>query len=145
MASQIYPLPMRFPATRPPIAGDHIDVTITPEGWSFITTADRERFEALPAGERLELRRAFAGQVELAQNTPTKGDNMKGTTIYRVRFQRPADSSQDSLGTTVLEGENFPDLVQEAARMGYPRVISGEERTVTPWTPVEGFEWDEAS
>jgi hypothetical protein len=66
---------MRFPATNPPVAGDHIDVTISPSGWAFITTDDRERFEALPVAGKLELRRAFAGQVELAQNTPTKGEH----------------------------------------------------------------------
>jgi hypothetical protein len=37
----IYPLPMRFPV---PINGgpQHIDITITPEGWSFITIGDRQ-------------------------------------------------------------------------------------------------------
>jgi hypothetical protein len=58
----IYPLPMRFPV---PINGgpQHIDITITPEGWSFITIGDRQKY-----------RRAFEAQVRLAKDTPTKGE-----------------------------------------------------------------------
>jgi hypothetical protein len=68
----IYPLPMRFPLEGGP---GHIDVTISPDGWSFITDADRQTFAGLAVADRLEYRRAFAGQVELAQNTPTKGEH----------------------------------------------------------------------
>lgn len=65
----IYPLPMRFPATKPPVEGDHIDVQIDREGWSFKTPAGRERFLSLSSADRLELRKAFEAQVELAKET----------------------------------------------------------------------------
>jgi hypothetical protein len=69
----IYPLPMRFPV---PINGgpQHIDITITPEGWSFITIGDRQTFEGMAVADRLEYRRAFEAQVRLAKDTPTKGE-----------------------------------------------------------------------
>jgi hypothetical protein len=69
----IYPLPMRFPV---PINGgpQHIDITISPDGWSFITIGDRQTFVGLAVADRLEYRRAFEAQVELAKNTPTKGE-----------------------------------------------------------------------
>jgi hypothetical protein len=81
----VYPLPMRFPvpingtsanakAKRPLQVGDYIDVRISPNGWTFISEADRQTFAGLAAGDRLEYRRAFEAQVTLAKNTPTKGD-----------------------------------------------------------------------
>ncbi len=60
----VYPLPMRWP-----VAGFHIDIVIDREGWSFCTAADREAFQAQPVSDRLELRRAFEAQVELAKST----------------------------------------------------------------------------
>jgi hypothetical protein len=53
------PLPMRFPATNPPTAGDHIDIGVWPGGWRFMRNADRERFEDLSEAEQAEQRRAF--------------------------------------------------------------------------------------
>lgn len=53
------PLPMRFPATHPPIAGDHIDIGVWPNGWRFLQERDRERWEALPADDREMLQVAF--------------------------------------------------------------------------------------
>lgn len=65
----IYPLPMRWPTK----AG-HIDVTIDRQNWRFCTLEDEARFRELPVSDRLELRRAFAQAVELAQSTP-KGEH----------------------------------------------------------------------
>ena len=45
------PLPMRIPATHPPVAGDHIDVGVWPGGWRFLTQRDRLRFDALDAAD----------------------------------------------------------------------------------------------
>jgi hypothetical protein len=79
----IYPLPMRFPVpidgsagkraraeARTLRVGEHIDVTITPAGWSFIKQTDRLTFEGLPVGDRMEYRRQFEAQVTLAKETP---------------------------------------------------------------------------
>jgi hypothetical protein len=60
----IYPLPMRWPTK----AG-HIDITIDRQNWRFCTTEDEARFRELPVSDRLELRSAFAAQVELAKTT----------------------------------------------------------------------------
>lgn len=81
----VYPLPMRFPVPidgssgkraraegRELVRGEYIDVRVDADGWRFITPADQLTFDQLPAGDRLEYRRAFAAQVELAQSTPTK-------------------------------------------------------------------------
>ena len=57
--SALNPLPMRFPATHPPIAGDHIDIGVWPDGWQFMTQRDRLRCEQLPEDEREMLMRAF--------------------------------------------------------------------------------------
>jgi len=80
----VYPLPMRFPVPidgssgkraraegRELVRGEYIDVRVDVDGWTFITDADRATFASLPAGDRLEYRRAFAAQVELASDTPT--------------------------------------------------------------------------
>jgi hypothetical protein len=56
------PLPMRFPATNPPVAGDHIDIGVWPNGWRFMTTRDRIRFDQLPADVQAEYRSAFDAQ-----------------------------------------------------------------------------------
>lgn len=45
-------------------------IVITRDGWKFATPGDRDRFTAMPVGARLEYRKAFAAQVELAKNTP---------------------------------------------------------------------------
>jgi hypothetical protein len=71
--AQIYPLPMRFPVPTTG-GGGYIDVTITPDGWSFITQGDRQTFEGQAVADRLAYRRAFEMQVELAKDTPTKGE-----------------------------------------------------------------------
>jgi hypothetical protein len=63
-------------------------------------------------------------------------------TEYRVTFQR-SPVNNDPRGTIELTGLNFPDLVQHAKELGYPRVIGGDERTITPWAPIEDYEWDE--
>jgi hypothetical protein len=61
----LYPLPMRFPASY-----GHVDIVVTPEAWAFATEDDADNFGELPTAERLELRGAFAAQVELAKSTP---------------------------------------------------------------------------
>lgn len=84
--ADLYPLPMRFPvpmdgssgkrareAGRSLQVGEFIDVTISPDGWSFIRDTDRVTFDTQPVAERLEYRRAFEAQVGLAKATPTKG------------------------------------------------------------------------
>lgn len=53
------PLPMRFPATNPPVKGDHIDIGVWPEGWRFMRLQDRQRWEALPADDREMFQAAF--------------------------------------------------------------------------------------
>lgn len=53
------PLPMRFPATNPPIAGDFIDIEVWPGGWRFMLGSDRARFERLSIDEQAEQRAAF--------------------------------------------------------------------------------------
>lgn len=68
---------------------------------------------------------------------------MEGERQFKVKFQSRIDG-QDPRGTIELAGPNFPNLVQEATERGYPRVISGEERIVTPWAPIE-YDWDEAT
>lgn len=67
------PLPMRFPATTPPVAGDHIDVYVWPGGWRFIRSQDRDRFEALPQAEQNEYLAAFDGCAEWADRTALMG------------------------------------------------------------------------
>jgi hypothetical protein len=68
MASPIYPLPMSFPASGPyPIA-----VVIDRDGWRFASDLMKRRFNELPTQERLDLRRAFEAQVELALGTPQR-------------------------------------------------------------------------
>lgn len=57
---------------------------------------------------------------------------------YRITAQR-AEDNNDPRGTTVLEGENFSDLVALAESQRYPRIIAGEERRVTPWTPITNY------
>jgi hypothetical protein len=79
----IYPLPMRLPvpidgssgrkareAGRPLNRDEYIDVVITPDGWKFVTTGDREVFESMPVANRLLYRKAFEAQVRLAKDTP---------------------------------------------------------------------------
>lgn len=61
--SAINPLPVRFPATHPPVKGDHIDIGVWPNGWQFMTQRDRIRFEQLPEDERAQYRSAFEGQA----------------------------------------------------------------------------------
>jgi hypothetical protein len=52
--------------------GEYIDVTITPDGWSFITADDQKTFRLLTTSDRLEYLGAFEAQVTLAKETPTK-------------------------------------------------------------------------
>jgi hypothetical protein len=49
-------------------------VTISPDGWSFQTEADRLIFEGQPVGDRLTYRKSFEAQVGLAKDTP-KGES----------------------------------------------------------------------
>lgn len=48
----------------------HVAIVITREGWRFEDDTARVVFGELPVAERLKLRSAFAGQVELAKSTP---------------------------------------------------------------------------
>lgn len=81
----VYPLPMRWPVPidgsngkrareegRELRVGEYIDTTISPDGWSFMRESDRVTFETMPVADRLEYRRGFEGQVELAKKTPTQ-------------------------------------------------------------------------
>jgi hypothetical protein len=83
----IYPLPIRFPVPIDGTSGkkareegrdlrrdEYIDVTITREGWSFQTSADRLHFERQPVADRLTYRKCFEAQVSLAKDTP-KGES----------------------------------------------------------------------
>lgn len=65
----IYPLLMRLDTSAMPV-----NVEITRTGWRFQSDLDAANFQALPVAERLSLRADLAAQVELAENTPTKGD-----------------------------------------------------------------------
>jgi hypothetical protein len=65
----LYPLRLTFGEARRALT-----VVVSPDGWKFATPSDRDCFEARPTSERLALRRQLAAQVELAKNTPTKGD-----------------------------------------------------------------------
>jgi hypothetical protein len=58
------PLPMRIPATTPPVKDDHIDIGVWPNGWRFMRETDRLRFERLSDGEQAEYRRLFEGQAK---------------------------------------------------------------------------------
>lgn len=60
----IYPLTMDFEST----LGD-LKVVISPGRWVLV---DEPLFYRLPPSERLSLRRQFAAQVTLANNTPTE-------------------------------------------------------------------------
>jgi hypothetical protein len=62
----IYPLTMDYGS----LAGD-VSVVITTTGWTFKPGPSKSRFERLAVADRLDLRRAFEKQVELAKNTPT--------------------------------------------------------------------------
>ena len=64
----LYPLPMRFPASYA-----HVDIAVTPDGWTFATEADADNFGELPTAERLELRSAFEAQVALAKRDAALG------------------------------------------------------------------------
>lgn len=78
---------------------------------------------------------------EKASVLPTvKGGEMR----YKITAQRPADS-RDPRGTQFFEGGNFSELVAKAEREGYPRIIAGEQREVTPWTPITGYDFAEAT
>jgi hypothetical protein len=57
------PLPMRFPATTPPVKGDHIDIGVWPNGWRFLAPRDAERFNRLTESDRATYRSAFDGQA----------------------------------------------------------------------------------
>jgi hypothetical protein len=69
--AEIYPLPMRFPTKD----GRHVDVSVDRQAWRFCTSEDDARYRSLPVGERMELRIAFEAQVQLAKDTPTKGEH----------------------------------------------------------------------
>jgi hypothetical protein len=64
---------------------------------------------------------------------------------YRIRAQRAVDNVSDNRGTCDYEGPNFSDLVLQAERDGYPRIIGGHEREVSPWRPVTGYTFAEAT
>jgi hypothetical protein len=66
----VYPMTMRFTEAQTEIA-----VVIDRDGWRFAGTVYKTLFDLMRPAERLRLRREFAAQVRLAQNTPTKGDN----------------------------------------------------------------------
>lgn len=67
--AEIYPLPMRVPLQ----GGRALSVVIDRQAWRFATSEDEARFRALPVNIRLDLRRQFEAQVELAKSTP-KGE-----------------------------------------------------------------------
>lgn len=78
---------------------------------------------------------------EKASILPTvKGAEMQ----YKITAQHAPDS-HDPRGTQIFEGGNFSDLVAEAERQGYTRIIAGEQREVTPWVAVTGYEFAEAT
>jgi hypothetical protein len=81
----IYPLPMRFPVTKPPVEDDYVDVQIDRAGWAFMTRSGRERFLSLPMADRLELRKAFEAQVALAKQTPKDPD--EGPEALKAMFR----------------------------------------------------------
>jgi hypothetical protein len=60
----IYPLPMGF-AT----AAGTVVVVIDRDGWKFESDAHELRFQCLRASDRLDLRREFEAQVDLAKRT----------------------------------------------------------------------------
>lgn len=69
------PLPMRYPATEPPVKGDHIDIGVWPNGWRFMTTSDRLRFERMSEAEQTSYRRSFDLQGEaIAERADTSED-----------------------------------------------------------------------
>lgn len=45
--SVINPLPIRFPATWPAVAGDHMDIDVWPGGWAFRDSTSSYRFAKL--------------------------------------------------------------------------------------------------
>lgn len=70
---------------------------------------------------------------------------VKGASMqYKITAQRPADS-MDPQGTQHFEGLNFSEVVAEAEQQGYPRIIAGEQREVTPWTAITGYDFAEAT
>lgn len=69
----LYPRVMRF--TAPGHDTVEIAVVISRTGWRFDGTLYRALFQDLRPAQRLSLRRQFAAQVELAKNTPTKGEH----------------------------------------------------------------------
>lgn len=56
------PLPMRIPATDPPVKGDHVDIGVWAGGWRYMTDADRMRHERMPAEDRATYARVFEDQ-----------------------------------------------------------------------------------
>lgn len=63
--AEIYPLALTF---------EEIEVVVDRGGWAFADEATAQTYNALPVLKRMELRKQFELQVQLAQNTPTKGD-----------------------------------------------------------------------
>lgn len=63
------------------------------------------------------------------------------TTEYRITAQRAPDS-QDPRGTAEFTGTNFSDMVQEAREQAYTRVVRADERQVTEWRPITGYDLD---
>lgn len=71
-----YPLPMRFPvpmngsanakAGRELVEGDYLDIIVNLDGWSFVRQSDQVLYWSLSVADRLEYRKAFMAQVELA-------------------------------------------------------------------------------
>jgi hypothetical protein len=59
--------PMRFEV-------DGISVEVDRNGWRFADPSGRPAYNALPVADRIRLRKDFELQVQLAQKTPTKGD-----------------------------------------------------------------------
>jgi hypothetical protein len=69
------PLPMRIPATTPPVAGDHIDIGVWPNGWRFMADRDAARFARLTPTERETYRSMFDRQAAaLAEPAPYEWD-----------------------------------------------------------------------
>jgi hypothetical protein len=69
----IYPLTIRETTTTRE-GETEIAIVVTREGWTFAGSMYEALYNTLPVLNRIELRKDFELQVQLAQKTPTKGD-----------------------------------------------------------------------
>jgi hypothetical protein len=69
----IYPLTIRE-STSTREGETEVAIVVTREGWAFAGQTYEALYNTLPVLNRIELRKKFELQVQLAQNTPTKGD-----------------------------------------------------------------------